>query len=68
LGHFFFAKLFKVNVKEFSIGIGPSVLQRKTKKGMKITLRILPLMAYVSMDSYKIRAIYKDEKDSEKKR
>ena len=28
-GHFFFAKLFKVKVNEFSLGMGPQILKKK---------------------------------------
>lgn len=31
-GHFLFAKLFKVKVNEFSIGMGPAVFKRKRAK------------------------------------
>lgn len=60
LGHFTFAKIFKVNVKEFSIGIGPKLFQTKTKTGMKISLRLLPLMAYVLIDNKKTIKLYSE--------
>lgn len=59
-GHFIFAKIFKVNVKEFSIGIGPKLFQTKTKSGMKISLRLLPLMAYVLIDNKKTIKLYSE--------
>lgn len=31
-GHFFFARLFKVSIEEFSIGMGPKLLSRRSKK------------------------------------
>lgn len=70
LGHFIFAKIFKVNVKEFSIGIGPKIFQWKTKKNMKVSWRLIPLMAYVLIDSYKTVEIYAEilnDHDAEKK-
>lgn len=60
LGHFIFAKIFKVNVKEFSIGIGPKIFQWQTKSGMKISLRWIPLMAYVLIDSSKVIGLYSE--------
>jgi membrane-associated protease RseP (regulator of RpoE activity) len=62
LGHYTFAKVFKVNVKEFSIGVGPKIKTWTTKKGMRISLRCIPLIAYVMIDSKKIRDLYKNEK------
>lgn len=60
LGHFTFAKIFKVNVKEFSIGIGPKLFQWKTKKGTKVSFRLIPLMAYVLIDNKKTIDIYNE--------
>ena len=49
LGHFTFAKLFKVQVNEFSIGMGPAIF--KFRKGeTKYSLRLLPIGGYVSME------------------
>lgn len=47
-GHFIMAKLFHVYVYEFSLGMGPKLLQWKGKE-TKYTLRLLPLGGYVSM-------------------
>lgn len=67
LGHFAFAKIFKVNVKEFSIGFGPALWRIYTKKNnMRISLRVLPIGAYVLMDSAAIRRMYLDEPNSKK--
>ena len=50
LGHFLAAKLCGVRVQEFSIGMGPKLLQKKSKKhGTLISLRALPIGGYVSM-------------------
>lgn len=49
-GHFFFARRFGVPVKEFSIGMGPRLLSRKSKKYDTVySLRALPIGGYVSM-------------------
>ncbi len=49
LGHFVFAKLFKVQVNEFSMGMGPALF--KFNKGeTKYALRLLPIGGYVSME------------------
>lgn len=49
LGHFSFAKLFKVTVNEFSLGMGPAVFKRK-KNGTTYALRLLPIGGFVSME------------------
>ncbi len=50
LGHFLFAKLFKVGINEFSIGMGPKLFSKKRKKdGVIYSLRLLPIGGYVSM-------------------
>lgn len=49
-GHFFFARLFGVTVNEFSIGMGPKLLSRKSKKsGIVYSLRALPFGGFVAM-------------------
>lgn len=49
LGHFTVAKLVGIKVNEFSIGMGPKILQGQ-KGETKYTLRILPIGGYVSME------------------
>ena len=50
-GHFFFARLFKVTVKEFAIGMGPSLFTKKSKKsGISYSVRLLPFGGFVSME------------------
>ena len=49
LGHFLFAKLFKVKVNEFSIGMGPAIFKKK-KGETEYAVRILPIGGYVSME------------------
>lgn len=59
LGHFIFAKLFKVQVNEFSLGMGPAIF--KKKKGETLySLRLLPIGGYVSMEG--------EDEDSENER
>ncbi|QQY80702.1 regulator of sigma E protease [Keratinibaculum paraultunense] len=48
-GHFIVAKTVGIKVNEFSIGMGPKILQ-KTKGETKYTIRILPIGGYVSME------------------
>lgn len=47
-GHFFIAKLFKVKVREFSIGFGP-VIWKKQGKETKYMLKLIPLGGFVSL-------------------
>src|SRR5258708_40043059 len=47
-GHFFFAKLFKVRVIEFSIGAGTK-LWSVTRGGTLYAIRLLPILGYVRM-------------------
>lgn len=49
LGHFLFAKLFKVKINEFSVGMGPAVFKRR-KKDTDYSLRLLPIGGYVAME------------------
>ena len=49
-GHFLFARLFGVTVNEFSIGMGPKIFSRKSKKtGTAFSLRAFPVGGFVSM-------------------
>lgn len=49
-GHFSVARLCGVHIEEFSIGMGPKLFQKKTKKhGTLFSLRALPIGGYVSM-------------------
>jgi regulator of sigma E protease len=66
-GHFIFAKMFKVNVFEYSIGIGPKLFSFKTKKGMRWSFRIGLIAAYVSIDSNNMRKYLLDSDKEEKK-
>jgi regulator of sigma E protease len=49
-GHFFFARLFKVPVLEFAIGMGPKVYSWTGKHGTKYALRALPIGGFVQME------------------
>ena len=48
-GHFTVAKLFKVRVNEFAIGMGPT-LWKKKKNETQYSLRALPIGGYVAME------------------
>lgn len=49
LGHFLTAKLFKVKVHEFSLGMGPAIFKKK-KGDTQYSLRCLPIGGYVKME------------------
>ena len=48
-GHFSTAKLFRIKVNEFSIGMGPAFFKKKTKETL-YALRILPIGGFVSLE------------------
>ncbi len=48
-GHFICAKLSKVNVLEFSIGMGPKIIQKQFGETM-YSLRLLPVGGYCAME------------------
>ncbi len=48
-GHFSFAKLFKVKVNEFALGMGPKILSKK-KGDTAYSLRLFPIGGFVSME------------------
>lgn len=49
IGHFLFAKLFKMKVKEFGIGFGKPIF-KKIYKDTQYSLRWIPLGGFVSID------------------
>ncbi|MBR3835583.1 MAG: site-2 protease family protein [Clostridia bacterium] len=49
LGHFTFAKLFKVKVNEFSMGMGPKLFGKK-KGETQYSVRLFPIGGFVSME------------------
>lgn len=48
-GHFICAKLFKVKVNEFSLGMGPCIFKKK-KGDTQYSVRLFPIGGYVSME------------------
>ena len=49
-GHYIFARIFKVTINEFSIGMGPRIFSRTSKKtGIKYTLAAIPIGGFVAM-------------------
>lgn len=50
-GHFFTARMCKITVKEFAIGMGPKLFSWESKKhGTKHSIRLLPIGGFVSME------------------
>ncbi len=49
LGHFMWAKLFKVHIYEFSIGMGPIIYSHKGKDKIDYNIRAIPIGGFVSM-------------------
>ena len=48
-GHFFAARICRVKVLDFSIGMGPSILQKQDKLQTNYNIRILPIGGFVQM-------------------
>lgn len=49
-GHYIFARIFKVKINEFSIGMGPKLLWYDSKKtGIRYALSMFPIGGYVAM-------------------
>ena len=48
-GHFFAARICRVKVLDFSIGMGPSILQKQDKHQTNYNIRILPIGGFVQM-------------------
>ena len=53
-GHFIFARIFKVHVQRFSVGMGPVIYKKLDKHGTEFALSALPLGGYVSMITDKL--------------
>jgi regulator of sigma E protease len=50
-GHFVFARLSGIKVNEFSVGMGPLIFQKVSKKsGISFSFRALPIGGYVAME------------------
>lgn len=45
-GHFFAARACGIEVQEFAMGMGPLLLQKRSKKGTQFSLRLLPIGGY----------------------
>ena len=48
-GHFFFAKLFKIYVYEFAIGMGPTIFKWKGKSETEYSIRAIPIGGFCSL-------------------
>ena len=48
-GHFFFAKLFKIYVYEFAIGMGPKIFSWKGKSETLYSIRAMPIGGFCSL-------------------
>ena len=48
-GHYIAARLMKIKVNEFSVGMGPKIIQRE-RNGTKFTLRWILFGGYCSME------------------
>ena len=48
-GHFFAARICRVKVLDFSIGMGPSILQKQDRHQTNYNIRILPIGGFVQM-------------------
>ena len=49
-GHYFFARLFKVSITEFSIGMGKKIFSKTSAKtNIKYSIGLLPIGGYVAM-------------------
>lgn len=49
LGHFLTAKLFKVKVNEFAIGMGPTIFKKQGRE-TKYSLKVFPIGGYCAME------------------
>jgi regulator of sigma E protease len=49
IGHFFWAKKFKVHIYEFSIGMGPIIYTHKGKDKINYNVRAIPIGGFVAM-------------------
>ena len=49
-GHYFFARIFRVTITEFSIGMGPKLVWYDSKKtGIRYAISMIPIGGYVAM-------------------
>jgi len=63
-GHFIVARLCKVHVQTFSLGMGPIIYKRKDKHGTEFALSALPLGGYVSMITNKLIEVEPEIKEA----
>lgn len=49
-GHFIAARIFKVPVYEFAVGMGPKIFSKKGRKGTIFSLRMLPVGGFCAFD------------------
>lgn len=50
VGHYIFARIFDVEIKEFSCGMGPKIISKTSKKtNIKYSLRLFPIGGFLSM-------------------
>ncbi len=50
LGHYFFGKILKFKINEFSIGFGKAIFSKTNKSGEKVSLRVVPLGGYCAFE------------------
>jgi regulator of sigma E protease len=62
-GHFIVARMCKVHVQRFSLGMGPVIYKRLDKHGTEIALSLLPLGGYVSMITNKLIELEPEVRD-----
>ncbi|MBQ3437610.1 MAG: site-2 protease family protein, partial [Fusobacterium sp.] len=53
LGHFISAKVFRIPVSEFSVGMGPQIISAETAK-TNYSLRVIPIGGYVNIEGMEI--------------
>ena len=53
-GHFIVARICKVHVQRFSVGMGPVIYKKCDKHGTEFALSAIPLGGYVSMITNKL--------------
>ncbi|MGI6576753.1 MAG: M50 family metallopeptidase [Eubacteriales bacterium] len=49
LGHFVTARIFRVTVNEFALGMGPAIIKKKVKQ-TQYSIRLLPIGGYCAME------------------
>ncbi len=62
-GHFIFARIFKVHVQRFSIGMGPVIYKRLDKYGTEFAISAFPLGGYVSRITNKLLEVEPEVKE-----